>query len=56
LNSELAQYLLPEGLLGYFDIVADITTDNQTHFYLEKENILREEYRCEIVRSKVFFS
>jgi hypothetical protein len=56
LTSELARYLLPEGLLEYFDIVADTTTDNQTHFYLEEKNILPEEYRSEIAQSKGFLS
>ncbi|MDW5287539.1 transposase [Formosa sp. PL04] len=56
MNIELARYLLPEGLLEYFDIVADNTTNNQTHFYLEEKNRLPEEYRCEIAKSKGFLS
>ena len=56
MNIELARYLLPEGLLEYFDIVSDKSTSQETHFYLEEKNILPQEYLSEIAQSKGFLS
>ena len=47
MNIDLAKYLLPEGVLDYFDIVDDNTQDDRVHFYLEEKNILPEEYQSE---------
>jgi len=54
LGLELARCFLPEGILNYFDIVSHRIIDDQVHFHLEEKNILPQEYRSEIVRSKVF--
>jgi len=54
LNTYLAKYLLPEGILDYFEIVNDTIQDDQVHFYLEEKNILPKEYQSEIAQSKGF--
>ncbi len=54
MNIELARYLLPEGLLEYFDIVSDKSSSDKIHFYLEEKNILPQEYQSEIAQSKGF--
>lgn len=54
MDLELARYFLPEGILDYFDIVSHRIIDDQVHFYLEEKNILPEEYKTEIAKSKGF--
>ena len=54
MNKDLAQYLLPEGILDYFEIVKDETENERVHFYLEERNILPEEYQSEKSQSKGF--
>jgi len=54
LDLDLAKYFFPKGLLDYFDIVSHKTIDDQVHFYLEEKNILPEEYKTEIAKSKGF--
>jgi len=54
LNTYLAKYLLPEGILAYFEIVNDTIQDEQVHFYLEEKNILPKEYQSKIAQSKGF--
>ena len=54
MNKDLAQYLLPEGILDYFEIVKDETQNDRVHFYLEEKNILPEEYESEKSQSKGF--
>lgn len=51
---ELAKYFLPEGILDYFDIVSHHIIDDRVHFYLEEKNVLPEEYKAEIAKSKGF--
>ena len=40
--------------MEYFDIVADKSTAEETHFYLEEKNTLPKEYRSETAQSKGF--
>lgn len=41
MNIELAQYLLPEDALDYFEIVShNSSSENEIHFYFEEENLL----------------
>jgi hypothetical protein len=54
LNLELASYLLPEGILEYFDIIEHRSTNDKVHFYLEEKNILPQEYQSEHTHSKGF--
>ena len=55
MDIELAQYLLPEGLLDYFEIVSHkSSSENEIHFYLEEKNLLPKEYQSEIAQSKGF--
>ena len=54
MNIDLAKYLLPEGVLDYFDIVDDKIQDDRVHFYLEEKNILPKEHLSEIAQSKGF--
>tara|TARA_R110002049_G_scaffold257573_1_gene433023 strand:- start:1058 stop:1399 length:342 start_codon:yes stop_codon:yes gene_type:complete len=54
LDIELAQYLLPEGVLDYFDIVDHKISEGKVHFYLEEKNVLPKEHQSEIARSKGF--
>ena len=56
MDIELARYLLPKGLLEYFDIVADKSTANKIHFYLEEKNILPQEYKTLKAQSKGFIA
>lgn len=55
MDLELARYLLPEGLLDYFDIVSHKSEEEKIHFYLEEKNILPEAYRNKIAQSKGFY-
>lgn len=54
MDLELARYLLPEGILAYFEIVSHKSSVNKIHFYLEERNILPKEYESEIAQSKGF--
>lgn len=54
MDISLAKYLLPEGLLDYFDIVSDKIQDEKIHFYLQEKNILPKEYQSEKANSKGF--
>ena len=54
MNKDLAQYLLPDGLLDYFEIVKIETQNDRVHFYLEERNIIPEEYKTEKSQSKGF--
>lgn len=54
MNIDLAKYLLPEGILDYFEIVRDKTQDDRVHFYLEEKNIIPQEYKSFPVKSKGF--
>ena len=54
LDISLAKYLLPEGILEYFDIVSHKTKNEKVHFYLEEKNILPEEFKSESAKSKGF--
>jgi hypothetical protein len=54
LNIDLAKYLLPEGILDYFEIVSDNVQNDRVHFYLEEKNILPSEYQSEVGQSKGF--
>jgi len=54
LNLNLAQYLLPKGILEYFDIVSSKSESDKIHFYLEEKNILPVEYEQLIAKSKGF--
>ena len=56
MNLELAKYLFPEGVLEYFDIVSHKEEGEKVHFYLEEKNVLPEEYKSEIARSKGFMT
>jgi len=54
LDLDLAKYFFSQGLLDYFDIVSHKTIEDQVHFYLEEKNILPEEHKTEIAKSKGF--
>jgi len=54
LNKGLVKYLLPVGLLDYFEIIKDETQNDRVHFYLEERNIIPEEYKTEKSQSKGF--
>jgi len=54
LDIELVRYLLPEGVLDYFEIVDDKLSEGKVHFYLEEKNLLPEEHQSKIAQSKGF--
>jgi hypothetical protein len=54
LDIELAGYLLPEGVLEYFDIVKHESSGDKIHFYLEERNVVPLEYHSEKAQSKGF--
>ena len=54
MDIKLARYLLQEGLLECFEIVADKSTGDKIHFYLEEKNILPQEYESQRAQSKGF--
>ena len=54
MDIELAKYFLPEGILDYFEIISHKTANERIHFYLEEKNILPDEYKSEIAKSKGF--
>ncbi|WP_026837011.1 hypothetical protein [Gillisia sp. JM1] len=54
MDKELARYLLPEGILEYFEIISHKSSTDKVHFYLEEKNILPKEHHSEIAQSKGF--
>ena len=54
MDKELASYLLPEGILEYFDITTHRSIEDKIHFYLEEKNVLPKEYQSELTHSKGF--
>lgn len=54
MNIDLAHYLLPEGILEYFDVVSSKSTSDKIHFYLEEKNVLPTEYQQFTAKSKGF--
>lgn len=54
MDKELARYLLPDGILEYFDISNHNSIKDKIHFYLEEKNLLPKEYEQEIAHSKGF--
>jgi len=54
LDIELASYLLPEGLLEYFEIVSHKSSEDKIHFYLEEKNVLPQEHQSKMAKSKGF--
>ena len=54
MDKELARYLLPDGILEYFDISNHNSIKDKIHFYLEENNLLPKEYEQEIAHSKGF--
>lgn len=54
MDKELASYLLPEGILEYFDITKHSSIKDKIHFSLEEKNDLPQEYQSEIAHSKGF--
>lgn len=54
LELEWVRYFLQKGILNYFEIVSHKIIDDQVHFHLEEKNILLQEYRSEIAKSKGF--
>ncbi|MCM4168350.1 transposase, partial [Arenibacter sp. H213] len=39
MDIELVRYLLPEGVLDYFEIVGHKSSEGKIHFYLEEKNV-----------------
>ena len=56
MHTDLAKYLLPNGILDFFEIVDDKTIDKEIHFYLEEKNIVPTEYQSQKTHSKGFSS
>lgn len=54
MDLELAIYFLPQGILDYFDIVSHKLENEVIHFYLEEKNVLPQEYKTELAKSKGF--
>jgi len=54
LDKELVGYLLPEGVLDYFEITGHKSTKDRIDFYLKEQNIVPEEYKTERLHSKGF--
>ncbi|TYB78184.1 transposase, partial [Bizionia saleffrena] len=52
MDIKLAQYLLPEGVMDYFEIVDHKSSEGNVHFYLEEKNVLPKEYQSELAQSK----
>jgi hypothetical protein len=48
LEEKLARYLLPDGILAYFDILKHHAIKERIHFYLEEKNLLPKEYQEEL--------
>ena len=54
LYKELVSYILPKGVLDYFDLV-DVKKEKESlHIYLEKKNIIPEEFKNELYRCNGF--
>ncbi|ADV47379.1 transposase [Cellulophaga sp. E16_2] len=54
MDIELVRYLLPEGVLDYFEIVSHQSSEGKVHFYLEEKNVLPKEHQTELAHSKGF--
>jgi len=51
----LLKFLLPEGLLDYFEVRDIVLIDNQYHIHLEEQNIHPSEFKGVKLTSKGFF-
>ena len=54
MDTNLVSYLLPEGILEYFDISSHKSTLDKIHFYLEEKNMAPQEYESALTYSKGF--
>lgn len=54
MDTKLASYLLPEGILEYFYISRHTSSNEKIHFYLEEKNLPPEEYKSVVAHSKGF--
>lgn len=54
MDIKLARYLLPDGILDYFEIVNHKSSESKIHFYLEEKNVLPKEHQSEPAQSKGF--
>lgn len=51
---ELVRYLLPAGVLEYFDLTGVEKAGNYLHIYLEEQDLIPEEYKNQSYRSNGF--
>jgi hypothetical protein len=51
----LSEFILPKGILEYFDLVNVVQLDNELELYLEERNIHPDEYQQEKLTSKGFY-
>jgi hypothetical protein len=51
----LAQFVLPECIIGYFEITEVKQTQKELHIFLQEKNIVPEEYKNNKLTSKGFF-
>lgn len=54
-DRDLIRFMLPEGILDYFEVTDIVFTDHQYHIYLEEKNIHPEQFKGEKLTSKGFY-
>ena len=52
---DIAQFVLPHGILEYFIVNNVKQSQQELHFYLEEKNIIPQEYKDNRLTSKGFF-
>lgn len=51
---QLAEVLLPAGILDYFELISVLKEKNGINIFLEEKNMTPEEYKKELLHSKGF--
>lgn len=51
---QLAEVLLPAGILDYFELISVLKEKNGINIFLEEKNMSPEEYKKELLHSKGF--
>lgn len=52
----LIDFVLPQGLKHYFELINHQSDEENLHLYLEEQNIIPEEYTADKLESKGFFN
>lgn len=52
----LLDFVLPQGVKHYFELITHKSDEENLHLYLEEQNIIPEEYKSDKLESKGFYN